>query len=178
VKSTTYDFSRYLGSLARFLSNDNLVDQPTTIGEIIVIRRGKNGRKSYWDVNRKRVILQAGAATVDIRECGEVNREGRFRITEHSYHFQPRRLKLYVYRIDLERSGELHANCDESLVGKSSFKYHMRFPGDLGLDISDFNSLLALVVALHYVNTSKYPLDPEFATEYNTRVESYRRQLA
>lgn len=111
MECTTYNFDRYLGRLGIILTNDHLIDKPKTTGEILVIRRGKYGKR-YWDVDRRRVTLRAGAATVDIRECGEVNREGRFRVIEHSYHFRPRIPEFYEYRIDLEKSGELHANCD------------------------------------------------------------------
>ena len=173
-----YDYKEYLGVLGRLLSNQNLIDEPKSIGELMVIRKSRDGEIQYWDEDRKRINLCNGSAVVTIQEYAEVQRTNRLKVTEHHYHFQPKTDGLHEYRIDLETDGDLHANSDQRLWGKNGIKEHMYFPHDTGLDIRGFNTLFTLIVALLYLRSERYPLKRGHEAKYNQALERYRRRLA
>lgn len=178
MASGDYDYEKYLGVLGQLLSNQNLIDEPKSIGELMLIRKSRDGEIQYWDEDRKKIKLHNSSAVVTIQEFAEVHRSNRLKVTEHHYHFQPKTDVLYEYRIDLETDGDLHANSDQRLWGKNGIKEHMYFPHDTGLDIRGFNTLFTLIVALLYLRSERYPLERGHEVKYNEVVERYRRRLA
>lgn len=162
---------RYLHLLYELLSGHDIIHDPKQLFELIEVSEYK-GKIMGWQIKDKEIKFQ----TEDFMDCDEAAllKGDRYVIDYFSYHFSPSSTSmLKSYRIDLN-NGDLHLNPDSSLEDDYS---HIIYPEQLYFDIRNFNCILAIRLALLYIDQQIYPADPQ-AKKYDIVLEGERRKLA
>ena len=169
--STIPNVDKYFDVLYQLLVCNNMITEPEYLIPFVKIRT-KNGQIIAWEIDSKNVTF----STNDCLKCEEraVRNNNVYEIKRHSYHFNPsEESDLYKFRIDLERSGELHLNPDPKLEGNLG---HRMPPSSLSFSIENFNSFLAIHLVLLYLQEAVYPGSND-DTAYETKLNNLRRCL-
>lgn len=169
--SVIRNHSKYLARLHKTISENGLILDPKALKSFVKIFYHK-GEVTGWEIRGKQVTF-ASSDYLDCDEFASKDKQGKYNVTEFSYHFNPVDESRLVFRIDLE-SKDLHLNpapCLEPKLG------HRIPPADLHINIEDFNSLLAIHAAMQYISSGLYPTDDTDGI-YNKVLDGIRRLIS
>lgn len=162
---------KYFSLLNDLLCGHDMISDPKQLFGLIEISKHKN-KTVGWQINNKEIKFK----TEDFLDCDEAALQNgdRFVFKYFSYHFNPAAKDiLKSYRIDLDKTGELHMNPDESL--ENNYGHYIK-PEQLYFDINNFNCALAILLALLYMDQNIYPAEPQ-AVKYGKSLQDIRRKL-
>lgn len=148
------------------------------MSNLVNIRRSPNGDIVGWEILKdheiRRVVYQ-DQSFININSEKGVYREQKdtYFIEDLHYHYEPKGNGYLTFRFDLENLKEgIHLNPDP----KTGMP-HRVFPGDIQLDFAQMNLYLMMELVIHYIQTGKYPLENEYAKEYNEIVNRTRGEM-
>jgi hypothetical protein len=166
--SVIKDASLYLEKLDEILRAFGIILEPEELFSLVEIKMTRSGVIVGWEILGKEVKFASG----EFLDCDEFALiEGdRWIINTFSFHFQPgENQTLSFYRIDLDQINGLHLNSSSEETG--------HIPAELlHFDISNFNCIMAIRLAIEYINQAIYPSESG-ASIYNNALQGVRRQL-
>jgi len=168
------EYKRTLGRIWSMLGCN-----PPHPDSILRIQKEK-GQVVLISLDKVEYRLPDSAATIELhREIHKWDPDSNLlKVVDHCYHYQPGAgdADHHSFRIDLDRTG-LHANPDDVLVDAGKLKHRLE-PLDVSLDISDFNSVLLMLVISRYRHLpDEYPLFREYGNNYTKAIIPQRERL-
>lgn len=172
VHSIISDIEKYFQLLLEMLNDFATISDPKEFYGLVEVSMHK-GKIAGWEIKDKVILFY----TSDFLDCDEKGllKGDRYLVKDFSYHFNPSNSStLASYRIDLHKE-DLHLNPAPSLV--EYYGDHISCE-QLALDISNFNCVLAIQLALQYIKQGFYPADNSQVEGYNKVLDGLRRKLA
>ncbi|WP_424768551.1 hypothetical protein [Paenibacillus sp. sgz302251] len=125
---------------------------------------------------RKKVMKTRDNCQLKYSEEGLVQDE-YYDIVSHSYHFEGRTCTTKIlkpFRIDLDKSGNLHANHDDV---DPTIPHQLKYPEHIRLEIINYSLPVMIAVSNEYLIEGAYPLNNDFASHYNDIQNLIRKEI-
>lgn len=170
-QTTKYDLTRYLKRVKLLVENEF----PHLAGkELYKVERDVSRKVISVTPTLERVPVSEEFGYLQVAESLVLPGKDRFSLSAFNYHMQPKAPEDMEWRVHKEDSTTpSHANTDERV--HNSIGNHLEYPTGTELEIADFCLYYALVVALTYLRTGEYPLEPDNCDKYNKVIRRLRK---